>query len=168
MADSPSAVVLDGFSKRYPPTIATRIWAKVTRKPVDDVLAVNELNLTAQRGEILVLLGANGSGKSTTLDSIAGLNSVSSGSIAINYSEAKSGLGLCPQKNVLWDDLTVEEHIRIFNKIKSPVVAPKEENKALLDSCDILKKFKDRSKTLSGGQKRKLQLAMIFTGGSNV
>ncbi|KAI9870090.1 MAG: hypothetical protein M1823_008854, partial [Watsoniomyces obsoletus] len=66
----------------------------------------------------MVLLGANGSGKSTTLDAIAGLNSVSSGNIHISYAEKGVGLGLCPQKNVLWDDLTVEEHVRIFNKLK--------------------------------------------------
>lgn len=168
VSDSSTAVSIDGFTKRYPPTVATRAWSKLTRKRVDDVVAVNDLHLSATRGEILVLLGANGSGKTSTLDTIAGLNSISSGSITINYPKAGAGLGLCPQKNVLWDELTVEEHIRTFNKIKCEEVASKDDNKALLQSCDVLAKLKSKTKTLSGGQKRKVQLAMMFTGGSSV
>ncbi|KPI36704.1 ABC transporter A family member 2 [Cyphellophora attinorum] len=168
VSDSSTAISLDRFTKRYPPTIGTQLWAKLTRKRAADVVAVNELSLTATRGEILVLLGANGSGKSTTLDSIAGLNSISSGSIAVNYLQQGAGLGLCPQKNVLWDELTVEEHVRIINKVKSKVIAPKRENRELLESCDIVSKIKAKAKTLSGGQKRKLQLALMFTGGSSI
>lgn len=165
---SNTAVTIEDFTKRYPPTFATRLWAMLTRKSVDHVLAVNSLNLSAARGEILVLLGANGSGKSTTLDSIAGLTSISAGKINLEYSEMGAGLGFCPQKNVLWDELTVEEHVRLFNKLKSKTIASKEDSKALLASCDILPKLKAKSKTLSGGQKRKLQLAMMFTGGSSI
>ena len=168
VSNSSTAVALNGFTKRYSPTVATRIWAKITGKPADYVVAVNDLTLEARRGEILVLLGANGSGKSTTLDSIAGLNSISSGSINVNYAEHGAGLGLCPQKNVLWDELTVREHIRLFNKLKSRTISSKAENEALLADCDILSKLKAKAKTLSGGQKRKLQLAMMFTGGSSI
>ena len=78
--------------------------------------AVNGLTLSARKGQICVLLGANGSGKSTTLDAIAGLNTVTSGTITV---DGTGGLGIAPQKNVLWDQLTVEEHVRIFNQLKS-------------------------------------------------
>ena len=168
VTDSASAVTLTSFTKSYPPTLATQMWGSMKRQPAPNVLAVNDLSLDAMRGQIMVLLGANGSGKSSTLDAIAGLNSISSGSIQINYAEKGVGLGLCPQKNVLWDDLTVLEHIRIFNNLKGKTVSTKVENLALLESCDIIKKLSARSKTLSGGQKRKLQLAMMFTGGSSV
>ena len=166
--ENTAAVSLTGFTKSYPPTLPTQAWAKVKRQPTQNVLAVNNLSLDAMRGQIMVLLGANGSGKSTTLDAIAGLNSISSGSIQINYAEKGEGLGLCPQKNVLWDDLTVSEHVRIFNRLKGKTVATKPESLALLESCDIISKRSAKSKTLSGGQKRKLQLAMMFTGGSSV
>jgi ABC-type multidrug transport system ATPase subunit len=63
-----------------------------------------------------VLLRANGSGKSTTLDAIVGLNTVTSGAITV---DGTGELGIVPQKNVLWDELTVEERIRIFNELKS-------------------------------------------------
>lgn len=167
-SDDTTAISLVGFTKVYRPSIFAKLRALLWRKKPKTVLAVDQLSLDAIRGQIMVLLGANGSGKSTTLDAIAGLNSITSGEIVINYPEANTGLGLCPQKNVLWDDLTVEEHVRIFNRIKSKTPASKDENMSLLTSCDIVAKANARSKTLSGGQKRKLQLAVMFTGGSRV
>ncbi|OAP64689.1 hypothetical protein AYL99_00661 [Fonsecaea erecta] len=167
-SDDPTSILLSGFTKEYPPSWLARLRAIFSRKRLTTVLAVDNLTLDATRGQIVVLLGANGSGKSTTLDAIAGLNSITSGEITINFPEANTGLGFCPQKNVLWDDLTVEEHVRIFNRIKSQKPSSKEENRQLLVSCDIDRKSGARSKTLSGGQKRKLQLAMMFTGGSRV
>ena len=169
ISDDSTAVSLSGFTKSYTPTLGTQAWGKIRRQPAQNVVAVNDLSMNAMRGQITVLLGANGSGKSTTLDSIAGLNSISSGSIRINYSQQGAGLGLCPQKNVLWDDLTVSEHVRVFSHLKSiGKSATKSENMALLEACDIHKKSSAKSKTLSGGQKRKLQLACMFTGGSSV
>jgi len=165
---SPTAVSLEGFTKEYRPSQLARLRSIISRESPKTVLAVDNLSLNATQGQIMVLLGANGSGKSTTLDAVAGLNSITSGEITVNYPEANTGLGLCPQKNVLWDDLTVEEHVRIFNRLKSKKPSTKEENILLLDQCDIKSKMRALSKTLSGGQKRKLQLAMMFTGGSRV
>lgn len=167
-SDSLTAVSLEGFTKEYRPSQLARLRSMISRHSHKTVLAVDNLSLKAEKGQIMVLLGANGSGKSTTLDAVAGLNSITSGEITVNYPEANTGLGLCPQKNVLWDDLTVEEHVRIFNRLKSKRPSTKEENLLLLDRCDIKLKTRARSKTLSGGQKRKLQLAMMFTGGSRV
>ncbi|RMD40944.1 hypothetical protein DV735_g4216, partial [Chaetothyriales sp. CBS 134920] len=166
--DSEPALSLKGFTKRYPASLQKRVWSFLTRKPAPTTLAVDDLSLDVPRGSLQILLGANGSGKSTTLDAVAGLSSTSSGTIALRYADEGAGLGLCPQKNVLWDELTVEEHVRIFNKIKSVELASKEEIRSLIAACDIPHKASARSKTLSGGQKRKLQLAMMFTGGSSV
>ena len=134
------------------------------KKP--DVHAVKDLTLDARKGQILTLLGPNGSGKSTTLDAIAGLNKVSNGSIDI---DGTGGIGVGPQNNILWDDLTVEEHVRIFYALKTaPTRHSKTDFTTLVNGCDLASKTKARSKTLSGGQKRKLQLAMMFAGGSAV
>ena len=161
-----AAVQLSGFTKIYRPNWFARNIASRFGKRKDTVVAVNDLNLTVLQGQIMVLLGANGSGKSTTLDSIAGLNTVTSGTIAL---DGTGGLGLCPQKNVLWDELTVEEHVRIFNRLKSTEgLAPKDEIRQLIRACDLDRKLPAKAGTLSGGQKRKLQLAMMFTGGSRV
>jgi ABC-type transport system involved in cytochrome c biogenesis ATPase subunit len=70
-------------------------------------------------------------------------------------------------QNVLWNDLTVLEHVQIWNKIKCPG-DDKDILQKLIDDCDLTIKTNKKAKTLSGGQKRKLQLALMFTGGSRV
>ncbi|KAH7109734.1 P-loop containing nucleoside triphosphate hydrolase protein [Dactylonectria estremocensis] len=122
-----------------------------------------DLNLSIPRGQIVALLGANGCGKSTTLDSIAGLQGFSNGKVTI---DASGGVGVAPQKNVLWDELTVREHVRLFNRIKAPFQqATEQELNDLLQAVGLVGKKDAKSATLSGGQKRKLQLAMMLTGG---
>ena len=92
---SSPTVRLREFSKTYTQNCFLRIfWKKKA-----DVNAVKSLTLDARKGQILMLLGPNGSGKSTTLDAIAGLSKVSSGRIDI---DGNGGLGIAPQKNVLW------------------------------------------------------------------
>jgi ATP-binding cassette, subfamily A (ABC1), member 3 len=94
------------------------------------------------------------------------LHTITSGSIDV---DGTGGLGYCPQKNVLWDELTVYEHVKIFNKLKATGgFDDKDQICNLVSACDLAIKLDARSKTLSGGQKRKLQLAMMFTGGSRV
>ncbi|TGJ86264.1 hypothetical protein E0Z10_g2491 [Xylaria hypoxylon] len=159
------AVRLEGFTKIYKPSALRRFFSFIS-KPRDPVVAVDSLSMSARRGQILALLGANGSGKSTTLDSIAGISRLTSGNITI---DGTGGLGIAPQKNVLWDELTVQEHIQIFNRLKSPnKIASKDEIRDLVTSVDLAPKINAMSKTLSGGQKRKLQLGMMLTGDSAV
>lgn len=166
--DSPDHnIILRNFSKHWTPSWFRRnVLAKIGIKPPETVIAVDDFSIKARKGQIMVLLGANGSGKSTTLDAIAGLNTITSGSIEI---DGTGGLGLCPQKNVMWDELNVYEHVRIFNQLKSTgTFDTKDTIEDLIRACDLGHKIKARSSTLSGGQKRKLQLAMMFTGGSKV
>ncbi|KAL7800168.1 hypothetical protein V8C37DRAFT_364333 [Trichoderma ceciliae] len=159
------AVRIDNMTKIYKPSLARKFFSFVS-PPRPEVVAVDNLSLTAKKGEILALLGANGSGKSTTLDAIAGISDFTSGNISVDTS---GGLGFAPQQNVLWDDLTVEEHIRLFSRIKDPRrKTPDTEIAALIDAIGLRAKAKARSKTLSGGQKRKLQLGMMLIGGSSV
>ncbi|KAJ5104760.1 hypothetical protein NUU61_002107 [Penicillium alfredii] len=163
------ALALNGFSKEYQPSWVHRHLGGIFGSKRQSVLAVNNLSLDMVKGGIMVLLGANGSGKSTTLDAISGLTKISSGEIKIDYGDSGGRFGLCPQKNVLWSTLTVREHVKIFNGLKT---AQKPDSQGelvkLIEACDLHKKVKEQSRTLSGGQKRKLQLAMMFTGGSSV
>lgn len=152
------AVRLSGFSKHY----------NRAAKKRDRVQAVTDLSLNLHAGLITVLLGANGSGKSTTLNAIAGVETITSGRIEV---DAAGGIGLCPQKNVMWDSLTVEEHVLFFERLKNPSATRAQslqEVGRLVTGCDLEIKSKAQAKTLSGGQKRKLQLAMMLAGGSLV
>ena len=165
-ADTQNAVQLQGFTKQYVPSWWARNISTRFGKRKETVIAVDGLNLAIPRGQIMVLLGSNGSGKSTTLDAIAGLSTVTSGSIDV---DGFGGLGICPQRNVLWDVLTTYEHVRIFNRLKSTEKpASKAELTELIAACDIDRKMSAKARHLSGGQKRKLQLSMMFTGGSRV
>ena len=163
---SDAAVRLSGFTKCYQPSWWSRKIATRFGKQKETVTAVDRLDLTISQGQIMVLLGANGSGKSTTLEAIAGLNTVTSGTVAV---DGFGGLGICPQRNVLWDSLTAFEHVKIFNRLKSTgAVSSQNEIHELIAACDLDRKIDAQSRHLSGGQKRKLQLSMMFTGGSRV
>ncbi|EQL35487.1 hypothetical protein BDFG_02714 [Blastomyces dermatitidis ATCC 26199] len=169
ISNSPVAIHLSRMSKTYRPSFVRRAISFMTREHLTTVHAVADLTLQAYRGEIMVLLGANGSGKSTTLDAIAGIHSISSGRIVIDYPHSQGTLGYCPQKNVLWDDLTVAEHVKIFDSIKSVGPRSSAENlRVLIEDCDLAKKVSTYSKHLSGGQKRKLQMAVMFAGRSTI
>ncbi len=167
--DSSIALSIRDFSKIYHPGWFYRTIGRQLGSNRQAVHAVDNLSIEVSKGQIMVLLGANGSGKSTTLDAIAGLSKLSAGEIDINYGEKTPKFGLCPQKNVLWDNLSVREHVKIFSKLKSTEKGDTDKKiMQLLKDCDLNKKAKALSKTLSGGQKRKVQLAMMFTGGSSV
>ena len=73
------------------------------------------------------------------------------------------------KQNVFWDLLTVEEHVRIMSALKRVVgVDSSHSVHDLIRSCDLGAKKHSFAKSLSGGQKRKLQLAMMFTAGSQI
>ncbi|KAF2006147.1 P-loop containing nucleoside triphosphate hydrolase protein [Amniculicola lignicola CBS 123094] len=159
-------VTVSGFGKTYKGGIFKNVpFLGRVFKSGQDVNAVTNMNLTAYRGQILCLLGPNGSGKSTTLNCITAQHKVTSGSIVI---DPAGGLGFAPQNNVIWPELTVEEHIRIFSDLKCTSSVNDEIVTELVKSCDLQDKLPCKAKTLSGGQKRKLQMAMMFAGGSAV
>lgn len=96
---------------------------------------------------------------------LAGMQKPTSGQIEM---DATGGIGLCPQKNVLWKELTVYEHVKIFNRLKATTLDTNAQTQELVAACDLDQKLHARTETLSGGQKRKCQLAMMLTGGSRV
>lgn len=101
------------------------IQVRGLRKVYDKKIAVNNLNLNMYEDQITVLLGHNGAGKSTTMAMLTGLYQPTSGTafikgkdIRTDMSSVRSSLGMCPQHNVLFNELTVKEHIIFFSKLK--------------------------------------------------
>ncbi|KAK3986660.1 putative ABC transporter [Cladorrhinum sp. PSN332] len=155
--DPSAAIRATGLTKVY------STWTWFGRRK--QFKALNGLDLIAQKNQILCLLGVNGAGKSTTLDLLSGAQAPTAGDIVINARHSQ--IGICPQKNILFSRLTVFEHVRFWSELKGG----KEDDQALHDliaACDLTRKAHSRAKTLSGGQKRKLQLACMFVGGTTV
>jgi ABC-type glutathione transport system ATPase component len=86
--NSPVAIETSGLTKIYRPKLYRR-W--FTPGKAADVVAVRDLDLVARKGQVVCLLGANGSGKTTTLDMIGGLQKLTSGSIRINAASSHMG-----------------------------------------------------------------------------
>lgn len=78
-------------------------------------------------------------------------------------------IGVCPQHDTLYEDLTVEEHLRLFGAFKGlEDEALEQEVEKLIADVNLLSKRGEYAKNLSGGQKRRLSVALAFTGGSKV
>jgi ABC-2 type transport system ATP-binding protein len=131
------------------------------------VEALRSVSLEIEQGEFFGLLGPNGAGKSTLIHCSTGLAQPTSGSIEIfghdaiqNYEEARLAVGLSPQElNIDWF-LTVEETLDYHGGyFGMPRGERKERAKELLDTFSLTSKKDERTRTLSGGMKRRLVLA---------
>ncbi|EDV22374.1 uncharacterized protein TRIADDRAFT_10137, partial [Trichoplax adhaerens] len=137
-------------------------------------LAVDELNLNLYEDQITSFLGHNGAGKTTTMSILTGLFPPTSGTAHIygkNITEdmdsIRESLGLCPQHNVLFENLTVEEHLWFYARLKGLSSAEvNDEVNRMIDDIGLRNKRHDLSSSLSGGMKRKLSVGIAFIGGS--
>uniref|UniRef100_H3GIJ8 ABC transporter domain-containing protein n=1 Tax=Phytophthora ramorum TaxID=164328 RepID=H3GIJ8_PHYRM len=147
--------------------------------PSDDgeiKVAVQDLNLTLYAGQITALLGHNGAGKTTTISMLTGLIPPTSGdatlygrSVQDDFNELRQIMGICPQHDVLFNELTVEEHLLLFGTMKNiPFVSLKEEVGRMIREVGLVEKRKVAARNLSGGQKRKLSVALAFMGDSKL
>ncbi|XP_072296815.1 retinal-specific phospholipid-transporting ATPase ABCA4-like [Eucyclogobius newberryi] len=138
--------------------------------------AVNHLSINFYEGQITSFLGHNGAGKTTTLSILTGLFPPTSGTALVGGRDIRTdvdlirrSLGMCPQYNILFNHLTVEEHILFYSLLKgrSQDQAQQEVEDMLLD-LGLPHKRDDEAQNLSGGMQRKLSVAMAFVGGSKV
>lgn len=140
-------------------------------------VAVDGLALNFYEGQITSFLGHNGAGKTTTMSILTGLFPPTSGTAYILGKDIRSemnsirqNLGVCPQHNVLFDMLTVEEHIWFYARLKglSEKHVKAEMEQMALDVGLPPSKLKSKTSQLSGGMQRKLSVALAFVGGSKV
>ncbi|XP_076823215.1 phospholipid-transporting ATPase ABCA3-like isoform X1 [Clavelina lepadiformis] len=147
---------------------------KVFKSGANEKVAVDNLTLNMFEKQITVLLGHNGAGKTTTMSMLTGFFPPTSGdalvdghSISKDMKGVRKSLGLCPQFNILFDMLTVDEHLYFFGRLKG--LSKKEANEECSKMKEILKlkdKASARSSTLSGGMKRKLSVGIALSAGS--
>ncbi|KAG0299917.1 ATP-binding cassette sub- A member 1, partial [Dissophora globulifera] len=141
------------------------------KSPLDKI-AVKDLCLTLQEGKLLALLGQNGAGKSTTMNMLSGLTKSTGGdamfyglSMNSEMAQIRSMMGVCPQHDILFGDMTAEEHIQLYAGLKN---VPKHEIPRLTEErlkAVRLWKVKDRlSHTYSGGMKRRLSMVISTLG----
>ncbi|XP_036597535.1 ATP-binding cassette sub-family A member 3-like [Trichosurus vulpecula] len=138
--------------------------------------AVRDLTLNIYEGQITVLLGHNGAGKTTTLSMLTGLYPPTSGQAYINgfeitrdMVEIRKNLGLCPQHDLLFDYLTVAEHLYFFAMLKGfSKKKLKSEIDHMLSIFNLEEKRNSFSNSLSGGMKRKLSISIALVGDSKV
>uniref|UniRef100_A0A8C2GS36 ATP binding cassette subfamily A member 5 n=1 Tax=Cyprinus carpio TaxID=7962 RepID=A0A8C2GS36_CYPCA len=147
---------------------------KIYREKDTKVEALRGLTFDIYEGQITALLGHSGAGKSTLMNILCGICPPTEGTATIYGSpvaeiaegaEMKQLVGICPQFNIIFDVLTVEEHLRIFAAIKGilPSDIDSEVRKVLRD-LDLEKIMDAQAKNLSGGQKRKLSVGIAILG----
>jgi branched-chain amino acid transport system ATP-binding protein len=132
------------------------------------------VDFTVDRGEVVILLGRNGAGRTTTLKAILGLVGARSGSVTIDGHEAiglpshriaRLGVGYCPEERGIYSSLTVEE-----NLLLPPPLAPG--GMSIDDIFAMFPNLKGRSGTqgtrLSGGEQQMLAVARILRTGAKL
>ena len=129
---------------------------------------VNSVNIHVNRGEIVGLLGPNGAGKTTSFYMIMGLIKPDSGKVMFNgldisqepmYIRARMGMGYLAQEPSIFRKLTVEDNIMAI--LETLDISRAERNKRLkelLDELDLTRLAKQKAMTLSGGERRRLEI----------
>ncbi|XP_067219926.1 retinal-specific phospholipid-transporting ATPase ABCA4 isoform X2 [Chanodichthys erythropterus] len=138
--------------------------------------AVDCLSMNFYEDQITSFLGHNGAGKTTTLSILTGLFPPTSGTayvygrdIRTEMDTIRQSLGMCPQYNILFNHLTVEEHILFYSLMKGRERKEAEQEvEDMLEDLGLPHKRDEEAQNLSGGMQRKLSVAMAFVGGSKV
>ena len=146
-----------------PPAIAVE---HITKK-FGDFTAVDDISFSVQEGEIFGLLGPNGAGKSTLIRMLTTLLPPTGGKAVIaghdvskEADAVRHNMGVIPQALTSDLDLTVEENLSIYAKLYGvPAKERKHNIEQLLQTVDLLKWKDAQTKTLSGGMRRRLEIA---------
>jgi ABC-2 type transport system ATP-binding protein len=132
-----------------------------------DTLAVDDVSLSINRGEIFGILGPNGAGKTTTVEAIGGLRRPDGGAISVlgldalhNRAELRQRVGIQLQASELPDKLRVGEALELFAAFYADPADPDR----LLNLLGLDAKRDDRFSNLSGGQRQRLSIALALIG----
>lgn len=149
------------------------VIAQKVSKTYAGVQALKEVSFTMKKGEVFVMLGHNGAGKSTLLNIITGVTNPTHGNVYLNglnveddAAEVQQVIGVCPQDDILWDNLTAKEHMILTAAFKGLAFGKVlyEAVNSVLSMVELLERSNDYAKNYSGGMKRRLSVAMSTVG----
>lgn len=130
---------------------------------------VNKVSFSVKQGEIVGLLGPNGAGKTTSFYQVVGLVKPDEGEVFLDdinitkmpmYKRAQLGIGYLPQEASVFRKLSVEDNIRaVLEMTKLSKAAQSEKLESLLDEFNLQKVRKNNGDTLSGGERRRTEIA---------
>lgn len=142
------------------------------RKTFGGFTAVNSVTCAVDEGQLVCLLGHNGAGKTTTINMLTGMLPVTAGdatiygmSVVQQMDQIRSIMGICPQHDVLWDQLSALEHVRLFAGLKGvPTEEIDAEARRRLEEVQLWKVRDVQAGAYSGGMRRRLSLAIALIG----
>ncbi len=147
-----------------------KLWCQNLVKVYGRRKVVKDVSLEVNQGEIVGLLGPNGAGKTTTFYMVVGFIKPNGGSVFLNQDEitdlpmfkrAKRGIGYLPQEPSVFRKLSVEDNIAAVLEMRKDLdkAAQKEKLESLIDEFGLAKVRKSRGDTLSGGERRRTEIA---------
>ncbi|KAF9971390.1 hypothetical protein BGZ73_005702 [Actinomortierella ambigua] len=138
--------------------------------------ALRGVSFGVPRNQVLGLLGPNGAGKSTMIHLLTGLYTPTSGTAFVAGSDIRkdmatvhSRIGVCPQHDILWNDLTIADHLLFYSRLRG--ISPAQEQQAVDYALAnvSLTALRDRQVGgLSGGEKRRVSIAISLLGDNKV
>ncbi len=144
--------------------MASAVEVKELAKVIDEKIIVDRVSFTIEEGEVFGLLGSNGSGKTTTFNMLSGLVKPSSGEIKLlekditKFKDFTREIGMVTQNDSFYETLTVEENLEFFAS-QYGIAGYRERIKDLLSRTDLTNKRKALASSLSGGMKKRLNMA---------
>jgi len=152
------------------------IEVKNLTKRYGQLIAVNDISFTVNKGEIVGFLGPNGAGKTTTMNMLTGFISATTGDININEinildepEKAKKNIGYLPENPPVYGDMTVTEYLKFVCAIKG---VKKSDSKEMIEGVMSRVKISDMNKrlikNLSKGYRQRVGLAQAMVGNPNV
>ena len=144
--------------------------AKGLHKKYGSRMVVNNVDISVSRNEIVGLLGPNGAGKTTTFYMITGMIKPTKGDIFLDdknitfdpmYKRARKGVGYLAQEPSIFSKLTVENNLKLVLEMRKDLSKEEQNEKVdkLLDDFSVSALRKSRGGTLSGGERRRVEIA---------